>query len=130
MRLPYLAKHCRSLQRSLRVGEGIRHTLAYLTPERVGIVHRHIDSRSPRRDLLEARLAAGYVLVFGRVPACDASRGPLGSLGVELGAPVEESLCLSVARMPARHPDFLDALHEVREVFKVGPYQKTSAGGT
>ena len=57
-------------------------------------MHRHGDPRSPRRDLLEARLAADYVLVFGRVPDCDASRGHVGRLGVELVAPFEESLCL------------------------------------
>src|SRR5918995_474672 len=106
---------------TLRVGEDVRHGLAHGAAGRIGVVHRYVDARARRRDLLEADLAARHDLPVHGVPADAAVRVHLGGPCVELHALAQGSLDPPVAGVLAGHPDLFDVGHEAREILEIGP---------
>src|SRR5215208_6762191 len=105
----------------LRVGEYIGDGFSNSPAGRIGVVHRHVHARAPRRDLLETDLAARHDLSVNGVPTYTAVRVHLGGPGVELHALAQGPLDPPVAGVLAGHPDLFDVGHEAGEVFEVRP---------
>src|SRR5215211_5779124 len=68
----------------LRVREDVGDGFSNSPAGRIGVVHRHVYPRAPRRDLLETDLAARHDLAACGIPAYAAVRVHLGGPGVEL----------------------------------------------
>src|SRR3954469_14366888 len=109
------------VEATLRVGEDIGDGLADGPAGRIGVVHRHLYPRAPRRDLLETDLAARHDLAVNGVPAYATVGVHLGGPGVELHALAQGSPDLPVAGVLVGHGDRFDVGHEDREVLEVGP---------